>query len=119
LHTITTCASSKDSSCKDQFFVVQIIEKKDTGGAKATNLKQRLLLSDGISSCIAMVTKQYATEEVLNLATHLGFIFVTPILFDLVSQVQRHPAQRQHASATCKQTNVSFDSLIKQPKFIV
>jgi hypothetical protein len=59
-------ADKKGAAVKDEFFVVQVIEnkKKEQSSDKTSNIKQRLILSDGTSSLIAMVTKNYNAIEV-------------------------------------------------------
>ena len=51
---------------KDEYFLVQIIEnkKKETSEGKSTSIKHRLMVSDGTSTLIAMVTKTYDIAEV-------------------------------------------------------
>ena len=66
LHKIVLGAEKKASSVKDEYFLVQIIEnkKKETSEGKSTSIKHRLMVSDGTSTLIAMVTKTYDIAEV-------------------------------------------------------
>jgi hypothetical protein len=64
LHCIVLSAQKKGCSVKDKYFEVQVVEnKKKEGDGKSANIKQRLLLSDGTSIIIAMVTKSYNQVE--------------------------------------------------------
>ncbi len=59
LHKIVVGAEKKGPSVKDEYFVLQVVEnkKKENREGKGANIKQRLMLSDGNSILIAMITK--------------------------------------------------------------
>jgi hypothetical protein len=52
-------AEKKLVAVKDDYFIVQVIEnkKKESTEGKTDKIKQRLMLSDGTSNIIAMVTQ--------------------------------------------------------------
>jgi len=60
---------------------VQVIEnkKKESIEGKTTNIKQRLMLSDGTSILIAMVTKCFDTVEVSREPLHLSFSLLNEV----------------------------------------
>lgn len=59
LHQIVNSAEKKAGSVKDEYFVLQVVEnkKKESREGKGANIKQRLMISDGTSILIAMITK--------------------------------------------------------------
>lgn len=56
-------AAQKGSATKDQYFIVQVVDNRKKEG-KSTNIKQRLMLSDGTSILIAMITEKFDKIEV-------------------------------------------------------
>ena len=56
-------AAQKGSSTKDLYFLVQVVDNRKKEG-KSTNIKQRLMLSDGTSILIAMITEKFDKIEV-------------------------------------------------------
>jgi hypothetical protein len=67
LHKIVLGYEKKAASVRDEYFVLQVVEnkkKEQSAGKSANNIKQRLMLSDGTSILIAMVTKFYDKVEV-------------------------------------------------------
>lgn len=59
LHKIVVGAEKKGPAVKDEYFVLQVVEnkKKESREGKGANIRQRLMLSDGNSILIAMITK--------------------------------------------------------------
>jgi hypothetical protein len=55
--------AEKGSATREEYFIVQVVDSRKKEG-KNTNIKQRLMISDGISILIAMITEKFDKIEV-------------------------------------------------------